>query len=209
MNQTAGTVPFRWWCFDGWCPPVQLEKLPAEASPLWEAHYSNDCEMGKRTTRALIEPWSRVMEVMESTSSVATWCELLGYSVNPDRHHHGGGLHVTDPGGWLNVHLDYALHPHEKTKVRSLNLIAFLNPEWKQEWGGALVLCDALGVVRKRVYPEPGRLFAFEVSDVSYHGVETITGPVQRVTCACYLLGEASGHETRQRALFMPLRKKH
>jgi Rps23 Pro-64 3,4-dihydroxylase Tpa1-like proline 4-hydroxylase len=206
VNMTQGVEPFRWWQYDGWCSAMSLDRLPTPESALWEAHYSNDCERGKRTTRALIEPWARLMVLMESDISVSNWNQLLGYNVQPDRYHHGGGLHVTDPGGWLNVHLDYALHPHDKTKVRSLNLIAFLNPEWKHEWGGALILCEPLGKVCKRVYPAPGRLFAFEVSDVSYHGVEEIIGPVPRVTTACYLLGQASGKETRQRALFMPNR---
>jgi Rps23 Pro-64 3,4-dihydroxylase Tpa1-like proline 4-hydroxylase len=185
---------------------MRLDQLPEYHAPCWEAHYENDCERGKRTTRQLLEPWSRVMTVLESDASVAAWIEHLGYQVETDPTHHGGGLHVTEPGGWLNVHLDYDRHPIVPRTRRALNLIAFLNPEWKESYGGALILCASGGTPFKRVYPAPGRLFAFEVSDVSYHGVEQVTGPIPRVTCACYFLAPATGRETRTRALFMPTR---
>jgi predicted 2-oxoglutarate/Fe(II)-dependent dioxygenase YbiX len=98
------------------------------------------------------------------------------------------------------------LHPKVNGKIRALNLIAFLNPEWQEFWGGALCLCDPMGNVVKKIYPTPGRLVAFECSDLSYHSVERITGPHERVTLAVYFLTDATGQETRRRALFMPTR---
>jgi hypothetical protein len=208
VNVQSGTDPVRWWQIDSWCHPVRMDQLPAADAMCWEAHYANDCEKGKRTSRKLQPPWERVMTMMEDVESVEEWSRSLGYPVETDRTHHGGGLHVTEPGGWLNVHLDYDLHPLIPGRRRAINLIAFLNPTWEPHWGGALILTDPLGHVRKRVYPAPGRLFAFEVGDLSYHGVEPITGHEERVTCACYFLAAATGQETRKRALFMPRREK-
>jgi Rps23 Pro-64 3,4-dihydroxylase Tpa1-like proline 4-hydroxylase len=48
-----------------------------------------------------------------------------------------GGLHTHARGGKLNVHLDYDIHPKLELQ-RYLNLIIYLTPGWKPEWGGGL-----------------------------------------------------------------------
>jgi Rps23 Pro-64 3,4-dihydroxylase Tpa1-like proline 4-hydroxylase len=120
----------------------------------------------------------------------------------------GGGLHVTESGGWLNGHLDYDRCPKIPTHRRALNAIGFLNPEWREEWGGAFCLYNPMGEVVKRIYPEPGMVLAFECSDLSYHGVEKVTGPVERITLAAYFLSPAGPEHTRMRAMFFPARGK-
>lgn len=201
-----GSDPVRWWVFDGVTTPVRLDDVPHKADPYWEARYENDCEKGKRTSRLVERPEGFARQLPWLRGAGVYWSKTLGYPVEDDPTLHGGGLHVTESGGWLSPHLDYDLHPHLPGKRRALNLIAFLNSEWRKEWGGALVLCDPMGAVVKRVYPAPGRLVAFEVGDLSYHGVEPVTGPVERVTAAVYYLSEANASNTRKRALFLPKR---
>lgn len=204
-----GTEPVRWSVTDhSWGPTYHLPNLPGADSPAWEARYENDTERHKRTTRRIDDVYGLrpIFDQLLSPRLVASCSEWLGHPLETDPTLHGGGLHVTAPGGWLSTHLDYDLHPLLSGKRRAVNLILFLNPEWHEEWGGALVLCDPMGQVVKRFYPAPGRLVAFEVGDLSYHGVEPITGPVERVTAAVYYLTAAGPHNTRRRALFMPHR---
>lgn len=135
------------------------------------------------------------------------WSDRLGYPVIDDWSMHGGGAHCSYGGSWLQVHLDYSKHPKNNGQRRALNLIAFLNPEWKPEWGGALLLCDPSGKAVKRIYPEPGMLAAFETSSESYHGVEeTRLDAPPRITAAVYYLASDDGRDTRCRALFVPNR---
>lgn len=204
-----GCDPVRWWVFDGVIDPMPESVIPAPECGIWEAKYDNELEKGKRTTRdrALLEVIAE-RYLSRAPWSVDLWAVRIGYPLETDPTLHGGGIHVTAPGGWLSTHLDYDLHPHVPGKRRALNLIGFLNPEWREEWGGALVLCDPMGAVVTRLYPKPGRLVAFEVGDLSYHGVEPVTGPVERITAAVYYLAEAGPHNTRRRALFMPSRGK-
>jgi 2OG-Fe(II) oxygenase superfamily len=197
-----GTKPFRWWVIDNWCEPVSISDIPPECDYRWEARYENDLERGKRTTRQIPPAFDFIFNRLTSFNCEAAWCARTGEILERDPTNHGGGLHVTRSGGYLACHLDYDLHPKLTGKRRALNLIAFLNPEWREEWGGALCLCDPMGEVVKRIFPAPGRLAAFETHDTSYHAV----GPEQRVSAAVYLLADATGHETRKRALFMPLR---
>lgn len=202
---TAGTEPVRWWILDRAIVPV-TEPAPPADDPIWEARYTADCERGKRTTRNLDDMPEIAGAVAAMRTSAVLWGVSLGYPVTDDPTLHGGGLHVMEPGAELAVHLDYDRHPHLPDKRRALNLIAFLNAEWDASWGGALVLCDPFGAVVRRFPPVPGRLVAFEVGDLSYHGVERITGPAERVTAAVNFLSPAGVVNTRRRALFLPRR---
>lgn len=205
----CGVEPFRWWVFDGWCPPwPDLVRLPVPSSDCWEARYDNDCERAKLTTRKagwLSFLTGDLFPTMEAHGG--EWRRRLGYPVRPDPTMHGGGLHVMLPGGHLSTHLDYDAHPLVAGERRALNLIAFLNPEWRAEWGGGLQLCDPMGEVKKRILPAPGRMVAFEVGDTSYHGVGRVADHAPpRVTAAVYYLSPAGPANTRRRALFIPNR---
>jgi hypothetical protein len=204
----SGTLPFRYWVWDGWCDPVDPATLPPLDAPAWEAHYANDAERRKHTSRhldAFPPPLPAVFARLRGLAG--EWSARLGYPVCDDPTLHGGGVHLTEPGGWLNAHLDYSLHPRLPLLRRALNLILFLNPGWRPGWGGALALCDPMGNVVRRVQPAPGRLVAFEVSDLSYHAVEpTAPDAAPRLTAAVYYLAVAGPHDTRRRALFLPSR---
>lgn len=201
----SGDKPFRWWIEDRWVYPDPTG-VPAPDHPSWEVRYDSPFEQGKRTTRELSGEPKRVLGLIESVDQVALWCERLGYPVLPDPSRHGGGLHVTSPEGYLSTHLDYDRHPRLPSWRRALNLIVFLHSSWERDWGGNLELCDPMGRVVKSIEPLPGRLVAFECSDLSYHGVSTVTGPAERVSVACYYLTPTMRHNVRQRALFLPVR---
>lgn len=97
----------------------------------------------------------------------------------PDPMFHGGGLHETFRGGWLNVHVDWTQHP-VLPLARRLNLIIYLNRDWDTAWGGALDLCDF--VTKKAgasVAPIFNRAVIFETNDQTLHGFpDPITCPV-------------------------------
>lgn len=57
----------------------------------------------------------------------------------------GGGLHAHAAGGKLNTHLDYSMHPKLKLE-RRLNLIIYVTPNWKFEYGGGF------GAMGKKYY---------------------------------------------------------
>lgn len=82
----------------------------------------------------------------------------------------GGGLHSSWRGGYLNVHTDFNFHPGENTH-RRLNLIIYLNEEWREEWGGALELWNAdVSRCEARFLPKFNRAVLFETSEISFHG---------------------------------------
>lgn len=205
-------APYRHWVIDDWCEPIPPAMIDRHIGPVWEASYANDIEQGKRTARDpswMPEPCAQTLARMTAPGSVGFWSRITGITLQADPTNHGGGLHVMDGGGWLGGHIDYAAHPKLPGLERRLNLIAFLHAEWEWAWGGQLLLMDPAGKTVAEINPQPGRLVAFETSDVSYHGVRQISqhrGP--RVSVACYMLSTIRPGVTRSRALFFPNRSK-
>lgn len=196
----SGSKPFRHWIAPWTCPTVPLEWIHSPDSPAWEARYDNDLERGKRTMRG-----NSGRGELSCHDESKEWSDLTGIpGLEFDKTQHGGGLQVLAPGGYLCRHLDYDHHPVVPAKRRALSVVCFHNIEWKPEWGGALILCDPYGIPVTRIHPEPGKIVAFECTDFSYHGVEEVTGPFDRITTVASYLVPAG----RTRALFIPNRSK-
>ena len=88
----------------------------------------------------------------------------------PDNYYTGGGLNSSGRGGLLDVHIDGNYHDLMGVH-RRVNLLLYLNKDWKEEWGGNLGLYDKNGKkCLKIVSPFFNRLMIFETHDLSYHG---------------------------------------
>jgi hypothetical protein len=104
----------------------------------------------------------------------------------------GGGMHLTSAGGRLDVHVDFNQIPESKL-FRRLNILIYLNPEWKSEWGGQIELWDKdVKVCHRSCLPTSNLCLIFETSDISYHGVRPVTAPpeVVRKSFAAYYYTE-------------------
>ena len=93
----------------------------------------------------------------------------------------GGGMHQTAAHGLLDVHVDFN-RLEQNGWYRRVNLLLFLNEEWREEWGGRLELWDRK--VRNCVQsfaPILNRCVIFETSEISFHGVTALTCPPEVV----------------------------
>jgi hypothetical protein len=100
----------------------------------------------------------------------------------------GGGMHITGPGGRLDVHVDFNYIESRKLH-RRLNVLLYLNPIWEASWGGHIQLWDRyVKACRQSFAPSLNRCVIFETSDVSFHGVTPITikAPYPRISFATY-----------------------
>ena len=100
------------------------------------------------------------------------WLETLTgiEGLIPDPYFGGGGLHQIEPGGFLKVHADFNVHPKLKLD-RRLNMLIYLNKEWKEEYGGHLELWDRdQKSCRRTVLPLFNRTVIFSTTDTSFHG---------------------------------------
>ena len=85
----------------------------------------------------------------------------------------GAGLHQGGNNSFLDIHIDYNIHPVKKLH-RKLNLIIFFNEEWQTGWGGLLELWDKRNCFEK-ITPTFNRMVLFECSEISYHGYDFIS----------------------------------
>ena len=97
----------------------------------------------------------------------------------PDPHYVGGGLHQIERGGHLKVHADFNRHPRTDLE-RRLNVLVYLNRDWKDEFGGAFELWDQdMSGCAEKVMPYFNRMVVFSTTSTSYHGhPEPLTCPV-------------------------------
>ncbi len=59
-----------------------------------------------------------------------------------DPKNHGGGLHQGRENSFLDMHLDFNYHPINKNWWREVNILLYLNKDWKEEYGGHFELWD-------------------------------------------------------------------
>lgn len=89
----------------------------------------------------------------------------------------GGGIHETNAGGHLDVHIDFNFI-EEKQWHRRVNLLFYFNKDWKEEYGGYLDIWDK--DVKKRCgyfAPQFNRVAGFATGEYSWHGVTPVRCP--------------------------------
>jgi len=111
----------------------------------------------------------------------------------------GGGIHITGPGGRLDVHVDFN-YIEERKLHRRLNLLLYLNPTWQDQWGGHFQLWDEDVKSCKATFaPIFNRCVIFETSNISYHGVVPVSpeaGAPRKSFAAYYYTREAPANWT-------------
>ena len=89
----------------------------------------------------------------------------------------GFGLHQGGDKSFLDIHIDYNLHPVAKLQ-RRLNFLLFFNAEWQEGWGGLLELWDPhTKKTAQYIAPVFNRAVIFECSEISYHGYTPVHVP--------------------------------
>ena len=82
----------------------------------------------------------------------------------------GGGLHQSIKGAFLDVHVDFNYH-NETQWHRRMNVLVYMNKDWKEEYNGYLELWD-MNEKKRVAFVEPvfNRCVIFETNEVSFHG---------------------------------------
>ncbi len=114
----------------------------------------------------------RILEELNSPRFVQFVGALMGVDdLIADPSLEGGGLHQSTRGGFLNVHADFTVHPHNRKWQRRANLLLYLNEDWKEEYGGDLELWSSdMKECVERVSPTLNRALIFTTDPTSFHG---------------------------------------
>tara|TARA_B100001093_G_scaffold497790_1_gene545121 strand:- start:135 stop:926 length:792 start_codon:yes stop_codon:yes gene_type:complete len=91
-------------------------------------------------------------------------------NIKPDWTLWGGGMHSSKTGGNLKVHSDF-IYLRKKNTKRVLNLLLYLNSDWKEEWKGNLELWDKkMSKKMKEISPMLNNVVIFRTDKDSNHG---------------------------------------
>lgn len=175
-DEYVAAQPFAHAVFDEVVPEAVLDavlaEFPAVDQDAWIS-FENENERKLASTRdtPIGEATAQLLAELNSAAFVDFLEQLTGMTgLVPDPHLVGGGLHQIVPGGHLGVHVDFNRHPRTGLQ-RRLNVLLYLNRDWKEEYGGALELWRAEPRRReRRILPLWGRLVVFSTTERSYHG---------------------------------------
>jgi len=82
----------------------------------------------------------------------------------------GGGIHKVNSGGKLDIHADFNIH-WKQNLHRRLNLLLYLNEDWRDEYNGELELWEKdLSRCVVKIKPIFNRAVIFTITDDAYHG---------------------------------------
>jgi len=150
------------------------DAFPAVEDAGW-IHYVhlNEKKHGLNKRDLLPEYLSTVIDELNSPEFCRFLSELTGIpNLLPDDSLEGGGLHQSKRGGFLNVHADFTVHPHQSRWRRRVNLLIYLNPDWKPEYRGELELWERdMSRCSRRILPLLNRAVIFNTDEDSYHGL--------------------------------------
>ncbi|MDJ0662239.1 MAG: 2OG-Fe(II) oxygenase [Crocosphaera sp.] len=157
-----------------------LEEFPNSKSIDWKVFdAANEKKLGS-TSELQMGEFTRFLLYQFNSSVFIDFLEKLTRieGIIPDPHFKGGGLHQIEKGGYLKLHVDF--NGHKKLKVdRRLNVLIYLNKEWKEEYGGHFELWNRdVTQCEQKILPIFNRCVIFNTTDFSYHGhPEPLTCP--------------------------------
>lgn len=196
LDYTANQ-PFPHTSIDSFFDENTLDEITAEVDALDKAKATGSF-LNKKTdhNKFTFEPedvgvkTNRLVTFLNSGPFLAYIEKLTGISnLIADPSYFGGGLHLIENGGFLEVHADFN-HLKRYNLERRINLLLYLNKDWKPEFHGELELWSTKSsVANKEIAPIFNRCVIFSTTKESLHGhpVPLATPPgISRRSIALY-----------------------
>ena len=185
-QEFTGAQPFRHICVDNFLEERFAERLLAEF-PSFDRKLSIN-EGGAQSLKSVntkLREISPAYEELYGFISSKPFLEFMSrLSGIPDLlldpKMFGGGTHENRHGQELDPHIDFN-YAEDHGLHRRLNLIVYLNKDWKTEWGGAIEIHSnprEPDVNQIRAFdPLFNRAVMFETNEISWHGFPRIQLP--------------------------------
>ena len=183
----AQANPFRHVVIDNFFEPAFAQRLLAEFPAFNPALAKNEIYGGvwgkavNTRLREIAPAYRELYDLIASPEFLATIGEISGITgLMFDPAFYGGGTHENLHGQDLDPHVDFNYDQAQQLH-RRLNLIVYLNKDWRAEWGGALELhSNPRRPEENRIRsidPLFNRAVLFETNEHSWHGFPRIVLP--------------------------------
>ena len=159
---------------EDWAARKAMDVFPKVQDKGW-IHYLhvNEKKHGLNKMDLLPAFIQQLIQELNSKEFVNYVSELTGIQgLVADEMLEGGGLHQSKRGGFLNVHADFTVHPHKRKWRRRVNLLIYLNENWKEEFNGHLELWSRdMKKCEQKILPIFNRCVLFNTDEDSFHGL--------------------------------------
>ena len=206
-------TPYNHICIDNFLPPDILRKVREDLASLPEAEDSFDRAQERLKTSYNPErlPFytKALFHAFNSRPFVLFLEEMTGIKgLIPDPYYAGAGIHRIETGGHLDIHADFNLHKPMMLE-RRLNILIYLNPDWKEEYGGSFEVWDKSMTKKEASFaPIFNRMCCFSTGSDTFHGnPEPVNHPNgdPRMSIALYYYTATWGpHRKEHTTLFKP-----
>ncbi len=167
--------PYHHICIDNFLPMEIIEKVRADLTEMPDPEGSFDAAQERFKSQYSpdrLPDYSRhLFQTFNSRAFILFLEEMTGIKgLIPDPYFIGGGIHKTLTGGHLDIHADFNVHKHMRVE-RRLNVLIYLNPEWKEEYGGSFEVWEK--DMSKKVAsfaPTENRMCCFSTGSDTFHG---------------------------------------
>ena len=184
LSRFTGASPFPHAVIDEALPADHInflhDNFPSVDHPVWlnwrqrsPSQYGKQ-GVGNADKFELLDPIFRLaLQEFNSSIFLAFLERLTGIGgLIPDPYFTGGGIHQIVNDGFLDIHTDFNSYSRLGL-YRQLNVLLYLNRDWREEYGGQLELSDSGGhdfVCQKSIEPLFNRMVVFHTTKQSFHG---------------------------------------
>jgi hypothetical protein len=167
--------PYNHICIDNFLPDAVLQRVRGDLAELPEAEsgFNRAQENLKTSYNPERLPFftKSLFHAFNARPFVLFLEELTGIKgLIPDPYYIGAGIHQIANGGHLDVHADFNLHGQMKVE-RRLNVLIYLNENWKEEWGGSFEIWDKEMKGKTASFvPLYNRMVCFSTASDTFHG---------------------------------------
>lgn len=205
----ATAKPFPHAVIDGFFEPEPLRAAAKEIMAIpadrWMRR-DHDDQVGKLWIQDpySLPPVTRDLLLLMNTEPFVKWLEhLTGIGgLMPDIAYEGGGVHKVLPGGRLEVHADFNLHP-ATGRHRRLNVLLYLNEDWKDEWAPLELWKADMTECAEKIPALFNRLVVFSTTDKALHGhPHPLECPADRACLALALYYYSDDRPEEEKAAF-------
>lgn len=172
--------PFSYLVIDDFCDEGKLQKLRSQIPELnnksRDYMFANN-KFEKSNYKELGPLFDELYNDLKSDRFNKFLSFISAKEVFVDPKNHGGGLHQGKKNSFLDMHLDFNYHPINKNWFRQMNLLLYLNTDWKEEYNGHLKIEDLRTGQKKELKVPFNRLIIQECGRHTLHGYDMTSFP--------------------------------
>lgn len=172
--------PFPHLVIDDFCDEVRLtaayNSIPELSNKSRDYVFANN-KFEKSNYKELCPELNELYEDYTSERFNKILSFITSKEVFVDPKNHGGGLHQGKKNSFLDMHLDFNYHPLHKNWYRELNLLLYINKEWKPEYKGSLKILDLRTGKEAEIEVPFNRLVIQQCAPYSLHGYDMTSFP--------------------------------